>query len=148
ENLSDGLKQVLGQLRAVHSASETLYGVGNAGAARAMALKEVDEIREVVHPVIRVHPETGRLGLFVNPLNTRRIEGWTERESAAPLEFLFVHSVRPEFTCRFRWEAGSVAFWDNRSVQHLALNDYPRRRREMHRVTIRGERPVGPAVVN
>ena len=143
DTLSDSLKQVLVQLNAVHSASETLYGGGNVAAAPKMELKSVDGIREVTHPVVRVHPETGRRGLFINRLNTRRFAGWTEAESAPLLEFLFTYSVRPELTCRFRWEPGSVAFWDNRCVQHMALNDYSTRRREMHRVTICGDRPYG-----
>ena len=84
DTLSDSLKQVLVQLNAVHSASATLYGGGHAAAAPKMGLKMVDEIREVTHPVVRIHPETGRRGLFVNRLNTRRFEGRTEAESAPP----------------------------------------------------------------
>jgi len=140
--LSDGLKRVLVGLNAVHSASAA-YGRGTVAGARTMALKTVDAPREVIHPVVRIHPETGRPGLFVNRLNTRRFDGWTEAESAPLLEFLFAHAVRPEFTCRFRWRPGSLAFWDNRCVQHLALNDYAGHRREMHRVTVCGDRPYG-----
>jgi len=140
--LSDGLKRVLVRLNAVHSAAMA-YGRGTVAGARTMALKTVDAPSEVVHPVVRIHPETGRPGLFVNRLNTRRFDGWSEAESAPLLEFLFAHAVRPEFTCRFRWRPGSLAFWDNRSVQHLALNDYAGHRREMHRVTLCGDRPYG-----
>ncbi len=102
EALSDGLKKVLIELNAVHSAS-VAYGRGTVAGARTMALKTVDEPHEVVHPVIRVHPETGRPGLFINKLNTRRFDGWSEAESAPLVELLFAHMVRPEFTCRFRW---------------------------------------------
>ncbi len=144
EALSDGLKNVLTGLNAVHSAA-VAYGRGTVAGARTMDLKTVDEPREVLHPVVRIHPETGRPGLFVNRLNTRRFEGWSAAESAPLLEFLFAHSVRPEFTCRFRWRPGSLAFWDNRCVQHLALNDYAGQRREMHRVTVQGDRPYGTA---
>jgi taurine dioxygenase len=145
EALSEGLKKMLVRLNAVHSAS-VAYGRTTVAGARTMDLKTVDEPREVVHPVVRVHPETGRPGLFVNRLNTRRFEGWSDAESAPLLEFLFSHSVRPEFTCRFRWRLGSLAFWDNRCVQHLALDDYAGQRREMHRVTVCGDRPYGVAV--
>jgi taurine dioxygenase len=140
--LSDGLKRVLDGLDAVHSAS-VAFGPSTVAGARAMALKTVEAPVEVVHPAVRVHPETGRRCLFVNRLNTRRFDGWTEAESAPLLEFLFQHSVRPEFTCRFRWTPGAVTFWDNRCVQHLAINDYAGRRREMLRVTICGDRPFG-----
>jgi alpha-ketoglutarate-dependent taurine dioxygenase len=144
EALSEGLQKVLVRLNAVHSAS-VAYGRTTVAGARTMALKTVEEPRDVVHPVVRVHPETGRPGLFVNRLNTRRFEGWSDAESAPLLEFLFSHAVRPEFTCRFRWRPGSLAFWDNRCVQHLALDDYAGQRREMHRVTICGDRPYGVA---
>ena len=140
--LSDGLKQTLIGLDAVHSASAA-FGPTTVAGARAMGLKTVAEPDEVVHPVVRVHPESGRRGLFVNRLNTRRIAGWTAAESAPLLEFLFAHATRPEFTCRFRWQTGSVAVWDNRAVQHLAIADYDGARREMQRVTICGDRPYG-----
>jgi taurine dioxygenase len=144
EALSDGLKKVLAGLTAVHSASAA-YGRATVAGARTMALKTVDEPREVVHPVVRIHPETGRPAMFINRLNTRRFEGWSEAESAPLLEFLFAHSVRPEFTCRIRWRPQSLVLWDNRCVQHLALNDYVGQRREMHRVTVCGDRPYGMA---
>jgi taurine dioxygenase len=140
--LSDGLKRTLAGLRAVHSASAA-FGPTTVAGARAMNLKTVAAPDEVVHPVVRVHPATGRPGLFVNRLNTRRIDGWSEAESAPLLEYLFAHSTRPEFTCRFRWRTGSVALWDNRCVQHLAIADYDGRRRVMQRVTICGDRPYG-----
>jgi taurine dioxygenase len=93
------------------------------------------------HPVVRTYPETGRKALYVNRAHTVRFTGMTEQESAPILEFLFAHVVREEFTCRFRWEPGSLAFWDNRCTQHYPLNDYPGQHRVMHRVTVEGERP-------
>ena len=94
-----------------------------------------------VHPVVRTHPETGRKALFVNRIFTRRILQLEKHESDAVLEMLFRHIETPEFHCRFRWQPGSVAFWDNRCVQHHALWDYYPQRRRGLRVTIKGERP-------
>ncbi|MEM7428460.1 MAG: TauD/TfdA family dioxygenase [Pseudomonadota bacterium] len=151
ETLSDGMKELLGGLQAVHSPARS-YGKGGrlseAGKAhRNISMKTRtdtgdDIYAEVIHPVIRTHPETGRKGLYVNPNFTVRFEGWTKEESAPLLDYLCAHAVQPEFTCRFRWRKGSIAFWDNRCTQHLALFDYQGQRREMHRVTVSGERPV------
>jgi taurine dioxygenase len=94
------------------------------------------------HPVVRTHPETGRRALHVNVARTPRFAGWTEEESAPLLQYLFAHQVRPEFTCRFRWEPGSIAFWDNRAAQHNPVNDYHGHRRLMHRITLSGHRPA------
>jgi taurine dioxygenase len=93
--------------------------------------------------VVRVHPETRRRALYVNVAHTVRFEGMTEEESAPLLSFLYRHQVRPEFTCRFRWRPGSLAFWDNRCAQHNAVNDYAGHRRVMHRITLAGDAPAG-----
>ena len=93
------------------------------------------------HPVVRTHPVSGRNALYVNNNFTTRIIGVTENESDVLLPYLLHHVQRPDFQVRFRWEAGSVAFWDNRCTQHYAVADYSGQRRIMHRVTIRGERP-------
>jgi taurine dioxygenase len=93
------------------------------------------------HPVVRTHPETGRRSLYVNVSHTSHFKGMTEAESAPILHFLFEHQVRPEFTCRFHWRPGSLAFWDNRCTQHNPINDYQGFRRVMRRITLAGDRP-------
>jgi len=100
----------------------------------------VDHMAE--HPVVRTHPETGRKCLFVNVAHTSHFKGMTEAESAPILSYLFQHQTRPEFTCRFRWQKGSLAFWDNRASQHNPINDYHGHRRVMRRITLAGERPA------
>jgi alpha-ketoglutarate-dependent taurine dioxygenase len=97
------------------------------------------------HPVVRTHPDTGRSGLFVNPQFTRHVEGLSQNESDRILDLLYRHCQRPEFSCRFRWQVGAVAFWDNRATWHYALDDYGDAIRVAHRVTLRGDRPYGPA---
>ncbi len=97
------------------------------------------------HPVVRTHPETNRNGLFVNSQFTQFIEGVSKLESEALLSMLYRHCQRPEFSCRFRWKAGAVAFWDNRATLHYALDDYGNEIRIAHRVTLRGEPTYGPA---
>jgi len=105
-----------------------------------------EKLLPALHPVVRTHPENGRNGLFVNRQFTRTIFGLSDNESDAILEMLYNHCVRPEYTCRFRWRAGSVAFWDNRATLHYALDDYGDAPRYAHRVTLRGDRPYGPAM--
>jgi len=138
EALSPGLQQTLEGLNAVHSASREYSARGHSAQKRgSMAVAEADGyVGEYVHPMVLVHPETGRKALYVNPAFTLRIDGWSKRESKALLDFLFEHSRYEAFTCRFQWAKGSVAFWDNRSVWHFALNDYPGQRRHMRRVTV------------
>lgn len=93
------------------------------------------------HPVVRVHPETGRRALYVNVAHTAGIRGMPDEESAPLLGFLFTHQVKAEFTCRFRWQPQTLAFWDNRCAQHNPVNDYHGFRRVMHRITLQGDRP-------
>ena len=136
--LSPGLKKTLEGLNAVHSASREYSAQGHSAQKRSsMAIAEADGmVGEYVHPVVLAHPESGRKALYVNPAFTLKIEGWSTRESKALLDYLFEHSRYEAFTCRFNWGPGSVAFWDNRSVWHFALNDYPGQRRHMRRVTV------------
>jgi taurine dioxygenase len=140
EALSDGLKATLEGLRACHS-SRHVFGAGamerRGDLAGRIGNPEL-ATQDAVHPVVIRHPETGRKALYVNPGFTLRFEGWSEEESRPLLEYLYRHAVRPEFTCRFHWRAGSLALWDNRSTWHFAVNDYQGERRLMHRVTIQG----------
>jgi taurine dioxygenase len=93
------------------------------------------------HPAVRIHPETGRRALYVNIAHTARFAEMTEAESAPILDDLFRHQVQTEFTCRFSWRPGSLAFWDNRAAQHYPMNDYHGHRRAMLRVALAGDRP-------
>ena len=90
---------------------------------------------------MRTHPETKRKALYVKTRHTVQFKGWTEPESRPLLEHLFAHQVKPEFTCRFRWQPGSLAMWDNRCAQHNPVNDYHGFRRVMHRITLAGDTP-------
>ena len=140
EALSVGMKAMLGGLRAVHS-SRHVYGEGrNSSQSDTEGRTGNPELatQDAIHPVILKHPETGRPGLYVNPVFTLRFEGWTEAESKPLLDYLYDHAIRPEFVCRFRWREGSMAFWDNRATWHYAANDYPGQRRLMHRITLEG----------
>jgi taurine dioxygenase len=134
--LSDGLKRTLAGLRAVHS-SRHVFGVQRPEMAGRIGNPEA-ATQDAVHPVVITHPESGRRALYVNAGFTLRFEGWTDEESKPLLAYLYEHGSRPEFTCRLRWQAGSLAFWDNRSTWHYALNDYQGERRLMHRITIEG----------
>lgn len=134
--LSDGLKQTLGGLRAVHS-SRHVFGVVRDELKGRIRNPEA-AVQDAVHPAVITHPDSGRKALYVNPGFTLRFDGWTNDESKPLLEFLYRHAARPEFSCRFVWRNGSIAFWDNRSTWHYAVNDYQGERRLMHRVTIEG----------
>jgi taurine dioxygenase len=141
ETLSDGMKRMLAGLRAVHSDRKVAGPQAGRNAYRSTKVREDDAWRETVntHPVVRTHPETGKRLLFVNHAYTVGFEGMTEAESRPLLDYLLEQGHRPEFTCRFRWETGSVAFWDNRAVKHLAVNDAGPFRRLMRRVQIAGD---------
>jgi taurine dioxygenase len=147
DTLSDGMKQMLDQLYVVHSAVKSYgaYGlaVNNADPAHKMAITSDDRAnQEIAQPVVRVHPVTGKKALYVNRAYSIRFKDMTEEESAPLLQYLFTHSTRPDFTCRFRWTSGSLALWDNRCTQHLPLNDYDGFDRELYRTTIAGDRPI------
>ena len=144
ETLSDGMKRLLQDLKAVFSNART-YGPDAQRfkeGVQAMSVAQQDAITRVEHPMVRTHPETGRKSLFVNELHTVGIKDMTEEEARPILAYLYAHATRPEFTCQFRWRQGALAFWDNRCTAHYAINDFHGMRRIMHRVTIEGDRPV------
>ena len=138
EALSPGLKATLEGLNAIHSAEREYAPTGPSAQKReSMKIADAEGMAgRFSHPMVKVHPETGRKALYVNPAFTMQIDGWSRRESKPLLDFLFQHSKQEAFTCRLRWRPGTVAFWDNRSVWHYALNDYPGQRRHMRRVTV------------
>jgi len=137
--LSEGLKEMLSSLTAVHS-SRHVFGaqaaqpadvsgrLGNAAAAT----------QDAIHPVVITHPLSGRKSLYVNPGFTLGFEGWSAEESAPLLNYLYQHVGRPEFCYRLQWRPGTLAFWDNRATWHWAINDYQGQRRLMHRITLEG----------
>ncbi|KXL48178.1 hypothetical protein M433DRAFT_104707 [Acidomyces richmondensis BFW] len=137
--LSPGLKATLLTLRGISSSAKA-----DASKTREDRLKDsgiqVPHL-SASHPAIRTHPETGEKVLYVNVAHTARFDGWTEEESTPLLKYLFEHQVRPEFTCRFSWERGSIAFWDNRAVLHNPINDYNGFKRSMYRITLAGDKP-------
>lgn len=142
ETLSARFRDILDGLVAVNSSSKADVSRTREDMIRHAGDGAVAHDYLSEHPVVRTHPETGRRGLYVNVAHTSHFKGMTESESAPILAFLFDHQVRPEFTCRFRWRAGSLAFWDNRATQHNPINDYHGYRRVMRRITLAGDRPV------
>ncbi|MEM9278869.1 MAG: TauD/TfdA family dioxygenase [Pseudomonadota bacterium] len=138
--LSNGIKKTLEGLKAWHSsrhafgadlASEETHKTGRIG-------NEDAATQDALHPVVITHPLSGKKCLYVNADFTTHFDGWTKEESQPLLRQLYVHCSRADFTCRLRWEPGTLGIWDNRATQHMAINDYPGKRRLMHRITIEG----------
>jgi taurine dioxygenase len=141
ETLSDGMKRLLAGLKGVASSAKADSSRTREDRIKSDGSADARKLLIAEHPAVRTHPETGRKVLYVNRAHTVGFAGMTEEESAPLLEFLFGHQIRPEFTCRFRWTAGSLAIWDNRCAQHYAVNDYAGHRRIMQRITLAGDRP-------
>ena len=148
DSLSDGLKKTLAGLQAVHSAkhvfgSQVGFNQEKVASGRIGNAEAADVLADPVHPVVITHPLSGKRALYVNPGFTRNIQGWTMEESRPLLDYLYQVARKEAFVTKFRWQPGSIAFWDNRATWHMAQNDYPGHRRVMHRITIEGG-PVGP----
>lgn len=140
ESLSEGMKRMLAGLKAVNTSTKANASKTREDRLRTDGRESRGEFT-AEHPIVRTHPETGRKSLYVNPGHTVRITGLTEEESEPILSYLYQHQIRPEFTCRFVWQPGSLAFWDNRSAQHNPVNDYHGFRRLLHRITLAGDIP-------
>ncbi|MGI9480012.1 MAG: TauD/TfdA dioxygenase family protein [Hyphomicrobiaceae bacterium] len=155
ETLSDSMKALCETLRTWNVGDRQKLQAGdhqNIGAGRserykgnpkmaAKVRKPSEEVQtESAHPLVRTHPETGRKALYIGN-HSQNLAGFEEKEAKPILEYLRAHAVQPEMTCRFSWQPGSMAIWDNRCTQHLALNDYHGKRRRMHRITIAGDAP-------
>ena len=141
EALSEPIRKMLDGLEAEHDITKPLQKAIAAGHSEAKLSDVQAKWPPVQHPVVRTHPVTGNKALFVNGNSTTRLLGISARENQMLLPFLLDHVRSPAFQCRFRWDAHSIAFWDNRSTQHYAVPDY-RERRIMHRVTLAGDRPA------
>ena len=142
DTLSETMKRLLSGLMGISSSSRADVSKTREDRIKSDGKQAAPAEYLAEQPVVRTHPETGRKALFVNVAHTEGIKGMTNEESAPLLEFLFRHQVKPEFTCRFAWEPNAIAFWDNRCVQHNPINDYHGFRRVMHRITLRGDKPV------
>jgi len=142
DGLSDTFKGMIGGLRAVHDFQNfrTLFKNTGDGPARLRKMEEM--FPNPSHPVVRTHPATGRKSIYVNPQFTLRIEGLGPAESRAILDVLFAQAQVPEYQFRLRWSPGTIVFWDNRSTQHYAANDYYPERRRMERTAIVGDVPI------
>jgi len=137
EALSAPMKKLLDGLTATHDGEQVYRG--------RYSERGIDDIGKsypkAVHPVVRTHPVTGRKALYVNAYFTTHINELSTEESRALLDYLAVHTTQPAFQCRFKWRRNSVAFWDNRCVQHIAMWDYYPQVRSGYRVTVKGDRP-------
>jgi len=141
EALSSAMQQMLAGLRGVNTSAKADTTKTREDRIKDSETDKAAQEHVAEHPVVRTHPETGRKSLYVNFGHTARFAGMTEEESRPLLDFLFTHQTRPEFTCRFSWTVGSIAFWDNRCVLHNPINDYHGYTRLLHRVTLQGDKP-------
>ena len=142
ESLSSTMKTLVDGLTGISSSAKADVSKTREDRIKSDGKEAASQELRAEHPVVRTHPETGRKALYVNVAHTAGIKGMTDEESASILNFLFVHQVKPEFTCRFAWDANAIALWDNRCAQHNPINDYHGFRRVMQRITLKGDKPV------
>ena len=147
ESLSEGMKNLAGQLRTVCVGDNFRQADGKSrkdrysDAMSDMKVKDPGNVQTTsIHPLVRTHPETGRKLLYIGG-HVQRFDGMTDEESIPLIDYFMAHATRPEFTCRVRWVRGTLTIWDNRCTQHFAINDYPAETRIMHRITIQGDVP-------
>ena len=143
ESLSEPVRGLVDQLTAIHDGNREYGHYLKRHGGNVWEGRRVTELVPVEHPVVRVHPETGRKGIFVNPGFTDHVVGVSDAESRAILELLYAHLTKPEHVVRHRWQVGDLGLWDNRSTLHYANRDYTAQR-VMHRITLAGDRPFGP----
>lgn len=142
DGLSDTFRTMIAGLRAVHDFQNFRGLFKNTEEDRIKLHRMEDMFPNPSHPVVRTHPVTGRKSIYVNPQFTLRIEGLEPAESRAILDVLFAQARVPEYQFRIRWTSGTIVFWDNRSTQHYAANDYYPQRRRMERTAVVGDVPV------
>lgn len=147
ETLAEPLRRLCDDLFAVHY--DAYYaGLVASGQGNVWDGKKLEQLWPVEHPIVRIHPETGRANLFVNPQFTVGIKDFPGPQGAAFLKMLYDHMTQPEFIVRYHWTPGTLAWWDNRTTMHFGIYDYGDARRVMHRVILRGDRPVGRGIVS
>jgi alpha-ketoglutarate-dependent taurine dioxygenase len=144
ETLAEPLRRLCDELSAFHFEPYYAQAVAE-GHGNVWEGKKLTRLLPALHPMVRVHPETGRKNLFVNPKFTVRVKDLPEGQSAGLLRLLYDHMANPAFLLRYHWSPGTLGFWDNRSTMHFGIFDYEGKERVMHRVTLRGDRPIGPA---
>jgi alpha-ketoglutarate-dependent taurine dioxygenase len=143
ETLAEPLRRLCDELAAYHF--EPFYAQAVAeGHGNVWEGKKLTRLLPALHPVVRVHPETERKNLFVNPKFTVSLQDFPEAQGAGLLRVLYDHMTDPRFVVRYHWRPGTLGFWDNRTTMHFGIYDYEQSRRVMHRVTLRGDTPVGP----
>ena len=147
EGLSDKMKEIASQLRTICVGDNFKQANGLSRKERydrqmsEMKVKDPGDVQTTsIHPLVRTHPETGRKAIYVGG-HVQGFEGMTDEESQPLLDFFMKQSIRPEYTCRVRWQTGTLTIWDNRCTQHFAVNDYPAETRIMHRITVCGDAP-------
>jgi alpha-ketoglutarate-dependent taurine dioxygenase len=143
ETLAEPLQRLCDGLSAFHFEPYYAQAVAE-GHGNVWEGKKLERLLPALHPVVRVHPETGRKNLFVNPKFTLRVQDMPEGQSKGLLRLLYEHMTSPQFVVRYHWKPDTLAMWDNRATMHFGIFDYEGERRVMHRVTLRGDRPVGP----
>lgn len=142
ESLSIGLKETLATLNIICRPDKAAAMATRADRIAEQGRDTINDNLVGIHPVIRTHPETGKKALYVNQAHSCHFQGWSIEESDGLLNFLYAHQIREEFQCRHVWQQGDVAIWDNRCTLHYPVNDYHGHRRLLHRITLKGDKPV------